>query len=60
MDCSCFNGEYVTAPNSTYFSALAGRRAANRGDVEATSSHLLDTLQITPRKEASPEMMRKP
>jgi amidophosphoribosyltransferase len=50
LDCSCFNGNYVTELGDDYLNTLATARQASRGDVSspvATSQHLLDTLQIT-------------
>jgi len=57
LDCSCFNGTYVTELESDYFSKLARTRTSNRGSSASiiSSSNALDTLQITEAGRKSPE-----
>ena len=46
LDCSCFNGTYVTELGADYFTNLAKTRTFDRGDAtKLSSSNLLDTLQ---------------
>ncbi|KAL3907179.1 MAG: hypothetical protein SGPRY_010271 [Prymnesium sp.] len=47
LDCSCFNGTYVTELGADYLANLALRRTSDRGDVRVSASNTLDTLQAT-------------
>ena len=63
LDCSCFNGDYVTALGKDYFSNLARERSSDRGDRTGrmSASNALDTLQITEPgrgRSRSPEMVK--
>jgi len=58
MDCSCFNGEYVTELATDYLNVLATVRTSDRGSKAMTSENALDKLQITDRKGSPP--MQKP
>ena len=58
LDCSCFNGEYITELKSGYFAELERMRNSDRGG-PMSSNNLLDTLQITEgRRSKSPEGRR--
>jgi len=57
LDCSCFNGIYVTELGTDYLANLARSRTFDRGDAVAISaSNSLDTLQITANGRKSPEI----
>ena len=45
LDCSCFNGQYVTkSVNTDYLEALAKTRTSDRGGGDMNSTHELDVL----------------
>lgn len=51
LDCSCFNGEYVTAAavSTDYLTQLAATRTSDRGH-KASPIHVLDRLEAPPQK----------
>lgn len=49
LDCSCFDGKYVTSLDSEYLSQLAATRTSDRGNRPPSATHLLDRLEI-PKK----------
>ena len=54
LDCSCFDGVYATAEavGEEYLSNLAATRTSDRGG-NASATHLLDRLEIPPKKQRS-------
>jgi len=46
LDCSCFDGKYVTDVGNDYLESLAATRTANRG-AETNTCHMLDRLETT-------------
>ena len=53
LDCSCFNGEYITELKSGYFAELERTRTSDRGG-PMSSNNLLDTLQASDRSPPLP------
>ena len=49
LDCSCFDGKYVTEHvGAAYLQSLAQERKANRGDSDTNACHLLYKLDPAP------------
>jgi len=60
LDCSCFNGIYVTELGTDYLANLARSRTFDRGDAVAISaSNSLDTLQACIPRRASALQQRR-
>jgi len=49
LDCSCFDGNYVTSLDADYLAVLAATRTSGRGNRPPSATHLLDRLEI-PKK----------